>query len=113
MDLDMEARFKQAVKKISEIGEEYAKAKAESWRSQELKGSILSSIIKRMGDLPLSKSELLAKDSDDYKKYLSETSDAIYKELSLKAKYESWKCHFESLRSLSSLEKSTRNLDQH
>ena len=109
MDLDFEDKFRKIIAKIAESGEAYAEAKSQSWYQQELKGSILSSIIKKLGDLPLSKSELLAKDSDDYKAYLTETAKAIYTELSLRAEYEKWKSSFEALRSLSSLEKSTRN----
>lgn len=110
MDLDFEDKFRNCIKKISEIGEQYAEAKGQSWQAQELKGSILASLIKAQPDMPVSKAEITARASEDYRKFLSETAIAITKELKLKAQYEMWKASFEALRSLSSLEKATRNL---
>ena len=109
MDLDFEDKFRQCIKKISEIGELYAEAKGQSWQAQELKGSILASLIKAQPDLPISKAEIIARASEEYRKFLAETSTTITKELKLKAEYEKWKATFEALRSLSSLEKSTRS----
>ena len=112
MDLDFEDKFRQCIKKISEIGELYAEAKGQSWQAQELKGSILASIIKAQGEMPVSKAEIIAKSSDDYTAYVKETAQAITKELKLKADYEKWKSSFEALRSLSSLEKATRHITE-
>src|SRR3990167_448065 len=108
MNLDFEEKFRHIIKKIGELGELYAEAKGQSLEQQELKSSIVASLVKSYGEIPLSRSELLAKGSDEYKQYLKETADAIRKELSLKAQYEMWKASFEALRSLCSLEKSTQ-----
>jgi hypothetical protein len=108
MDLDFEDKFRQCIKKIAEVGELYAEAKGQSWQMQELKGSVLASLISKQGEMPLSKAEIIAKQSEDYKQHILETSLAITKELRLKSEYEKWKSSFEALRSLSSLEKSTR-----
>ena len=93
------------------MGESYAEAKGQSWQAQELKGSVLASIIKSLPvDMPVSKAEIEAKSREDYKQYIKETSEAITKELKLKSEYEKWKASFEALRSLSSLEKKTQEL---
>ena len=113
MDLDFEAKFRTIIMKISKVGEEYAEAKGQSWQAQELKGSVLASIIKAQPDMPTSKAEIIARASEEYKSYIAETASAITKELKLKAEYEKWKASFEALRSLSSLEKSSRNLEVH
>ena len=109
MDLDFENKFRTIIKKISEVGEQYAEAKGQSWQMQELKSSVLSKIISGVPDMAVSKAEITARASDEYKTYIQETAKAITKELKLKAEYEKWKSSFEALRSLSSLEKSTRN----
>ncbi len=90
---------------MQKIGEEYAEAKGQSWQMQELKSSVLASIIKGMGEVPVSKGEIAARASEEYKSYISETAKTITKELRLKAQYEAEKARFEALRSLSSLEK--------
>ena len=108
MNLDFEDKFRNCIKKIAEIGEQYAEAKGQSWQAQELKHTVLASIIKSIGDMPMSKAETLARATEDYKDYIRQTSEAITKELKLKAQYEMWKSSFEALRSLSSLEKSTQ-----
>lgn len=110
MNLDMEARFKAIIKKISDSGELYAEAKRRSWYSQEMKGVVLSKLIKAQGDIAVSKAEINAKASEDYEKFLEETSLAIEKEYQTKAEYEKNKSGFEALRSLSSLEKRTQEL---
>ena|SRR3990167_9387357 len=107
MNLDFEDKFRQAIKKIGEIGEQYAEAKGQSWQMQELKSSVLAKLIKAQGDVPVSKAEIHAKSSGDYETYIQETAKAITRELNLKAEYEKWKSSFEALRSLSSLEKAT------
>ena len=110
MNLDFEDKFRKCIKKISEVGELYAEAKGQSWQFQELKGSILASIIQKQGEMPVSKAEILAKASPDFIKYVEETAEAIKKELRLKSLYEKHKATFEALRSLSSLEKKTMDL---
>jgi len=109
MNLDFEDKFRNCIKKISEIGEQYAEAKGQSWQAQELKGSILAKLIKNYPDLPVSKAEHEAKSSEEYQSFIKETAEAIKKELRLKAQYEMWKSSFEALRSLSSLEKATQH----
>lgn len=109
MNSEFYADFKQCWEKIEEVGNEYALAKGESWQAQELRGSVLAKLIKGYPDLPLSKAEVEAKASEDYKKFIAETAKAITKELRLKASYESNKARFEAMRSLSSLEKVTQN----
>lgn len=111
IDLDFEEKFRNCIKKISEIGELYAEAKGQSWQMQELKNSVLASIILKAGsDVSVARSEVIAKGSEDFQSYVKQTSLAIQKELRLKAQYEMWKASFEALRSLSSLEKRTRVL---
>ena len=110
VDLDFESKFRHIIKKMSETGEAYAESKGQSWQMQELKNSVLSSIVSKQGDVPISRSEVVARASEDYKQYIQETAEAIKKELKLKSTYEMWKCSFEALRSLSSLEKKTRSL---
>lgn len=109
MNVDFESKFRNCIKKIAEIGERYAEAKGQSWQAQELKGSILASLINNQGsDGSVAGREAIARGSDDYKAYIRETAALITKELSLKAEYEKWKSSFEALRSLCSLEKSTQ-----
>lgn len=111
MDLDFHARFKNSIAEYEKTGEDYALAKAESWRAQELGGTMLA---RAMAELPtggsIEQRKIDAKNSQSYQAYLKETSDLIYKEHSLKVKMESAKMKFEGNRSLSSLEKSTRNI---
>ena len=90
------------------VGQEYALAKGQSWQMQEMKGSILASIMNGL-EGPVSQREITARSSDDYKKHIIETAQAITKELKLKSTYEKYKASFEAMRSLSSLEKSIIN----
>jgi len=113
MDIDFYHKFKDTVEEIEKVGNEYAIAKADSWKLQELKGSMLASIIKSLGEIPVSKAEIQAKTNPDYLRHIDETAEAIKKELQLKARYEMFKSKFEAYRSLSSLEKATRNLETH
>ena len=110
MDLDFKERFKDSYTKIKSLGELYAEAKGQSWQMQELKSSVLAKLIKAQGDVPVSKAEIHAKSSGDYEAYIRETAKAITRELHLKAQYEAEKARFEAYRSLSSLEKATRNI---
>lgn len=113
MNLDMLANFRECWEKIEEVGNEYAEAKGQSWQSQELKGSVLASIIKKSINLPFNKAENEAKSSPEYRTHIEETAKLIKKELRLKASYERWKAQFESMRSLSSLEKAQINSEGH
>lgn len=110
MNLDFESKFRHIIKKLDEVGTAYAEAKGQSWQMQELKSSFLASIIRPLGEMPVSKAEIIAKASDEYQKFIQETSSAIKKELKLKSDHEMWKASFEALRSLSSLEKRTQEL---
>ena len=94
---------------MEETGIAYSEAKGQSWQQQEMKSSVLASMMQQLPDMPISKAEMTAKASSAYVQHLEETAKAITKELRLKAEYEKWKSSFEALRSLSSLEKSTRN----
>lgn len=105
--LDFENQFNNIVKKIEESGNLYAEAKGKSWQMQELKSSVLASIIQSLGEMPVSKAEIIAKASQDYKQFIQQASESITKELRLKAEYEKWKSMFEATRSLCSLQKST------
>ena|SRR3990167_411607 len=113
MNIDMLASFRECWEKIEEVGNQYAEAKGQSWQSQELKGSVLASIIKKYPSLPVSKAEIEGRSSEDYQTYIKETAKAITKELKLKAQLEKWKAKFESMRSLSSLEKAQINSEGH
>jgi hypothetical protein len=110
MNLDFEDKFRTIIMKMEKAGNEYAEAKGQSWQMQELRTSVLSKIMQAQGDLPVSKSEIIAKASEDYQSYVKETAEAIKKELRFKCEYEKWKSSFEALRSLSSLEKRTQEL---
>lgn len=109
MNIEFYNDFKKCWEKIEEIGNQYAEARGQSYQAQELKGSILASIIKKYPSLPISKAEIEARASEDYKAFIGETAKAITKEYRLKASYESHKARFEAMRSLSSLEKVTQN----
>lgn len=110
MNIDFYHKFQNTIKKMEEVGIAYSEAKGQSWQKQELKGAVLSKIMQGLGEMSQSKAEITAKGTPDYASYLQDTSEAITKELKLKCEYEKWKCSFEALRSLSSLEKVTQNL---
>lgn len=105
MNLDFEDKFRKIIMKMEETGNAYAEAKGQSWQMQELRSSVLASLIAKCGEMAVSKAEIISKASEDYKQYVKETAVSITKELRLKAEYEKWKSSFEALRSLSSLEK--------
>jgi len=113
MNLDMLANFRECWEKIEEVGHEYAEVKGQSWQAQELKSSVLANIIKKYPNIAVSKAEHEARASEEYQDYIRETAKAIKKELRLKASYERWKAQFESMRSLSSLEKAQINSEGH
>ena len=58
---------------MEKAGNLYAEAKGQSWQMQELKGSILASLISKQGEIPVSKAEIIAKGSEDYKQYILES----------------------------------------
>ena len=110
MDLDFEARFRKVVLEIEKSGRDYADKKALSWQAQELKYAVMSQEMAFIqSDMGQGAKEVMAKSSDGYKKYVQETAEMIRQENIAKAVYEKWRCSFEALRSLSSLEKATRN----
>ena len=108
MNLDFEAKFRLAIKKIGEVGELYATARGQSYQLQEMKSAIVASLMQALPDMPISKAEMTAKASTSYMQHIDETAKAITKELKLKADYEKWKATFEALRSMCSLEKITQ-----
>lgn len=109
MDLDMHSRFKQAIDSIQKYGDLHATARAKSYYMQGMEKVILSRIQISFGDIPVSRAELRARASEEFEKHLKETSEAIENEHKLKNALEVAKARFEGNRSLSSLEKSTRN----
>lgn len=108
MNPQFNEEFNEAVQRIGQTGTEYADAKALSWQLQELKGVVLSQLMKAQGSIAISKAEMFAKASDDYKNCIKGISEAIREELTKKAYYEKSRAEFEKLRSLCSLEKSTQ-----
>jgi hypothetical protein len=109
MNLDFHDKFKDVIIKMEKAGNSYAEAKGQSWQAQELKYTVLSSIMNNMKDVAVTARESLAKGHPDYVAYVKETSELIKAELKFKCEYEKWKNSFEALRSLSSLEKYTQN----
>lgn len=103
--MGFEQEFDYVIQKMEEAGLAYADRKSKSWHSQQLTGSVLASIIKTFGEKPISRAEVEAKDSEDYRTHLRETAEAIHEELVAKAKYERYEKEFEKLRSVCSLEK--------
>ncbi len=109
MNLDWNDSFKTIILAIETTGNDYAEKKATSYYLQELRTSILSSIINKSDKKSVAKAEHEAKGSEDYRQHLKETAEAIERELKAKAKYEKAKAQFEAMRSLISLEKKTQN----
>ena len=95
---------------MEEVGNLYSEAKGQSWQLQELRGTFLSRIISKQGNIAVSKAEIIAKGSEEYEKYIIGTAEAMKKELKLKSQYESLKARFEAYRSLISKEKKTMGL---
>lgn len=113
MNLDFHQRFKDSIEEMRVAGEKYALAKADSYYRQEMSKVILSRIQSSLGEIAVSKAEVLAKAHPDYEKHLKETAEAIKLEHQLKNSLEVSKAKFEGNRSLSSLEKATMNLEGH
>jgi hypothetical protein len=111
MDLDFEDKFRKVIMEIEKSGKDYAEKKALSWQSQELKYAVMSQEMASLqSDMAMNVKELAAKSSPGYKQYVKETAEMIRQENIAKAIYEKWRASFEALRSLSSLEKATRNI---
>lgn len=111
MDLDLHERFEQILEKIEEAGRDYAEKKGQSYQAQELKSSVLAQEMKKLpSDWAINRKEAEARCSDGFLQYIRETAKAIKDEGVSKAIYERWKAEFEALRSLTSLEKSTRQI---
>lgn len=108
MDLQFREDFTRIINKMEESGNDYADKKSASWYLQENKGSVLAKEIKATGIETTSKAEISAKTSPTYTEYLKTVAEAIRQEYRAKAESEKWKASFEALRSLSSLEKATR-----
>lgn len=100
--------FNEAVKNIGLTGDAYAIAKSKSWLLQELKGSMLAQLMRETGSEKISRSEMIARSSTQYRDFLDGVSEAIKQELLAKGQYERSRAEFEKLRSLCSLEKSTQ-----
>lgn len=111
MDLDLHHAFEVACANIEESGKDYADKKARAWQSEELKHAVLAQIMKKLpSDWPMNRKEAEARCSEDFLKYLRETTADIKAEGVSKAVYERRRAEFEALRSLTSLEKSTRQI---
>lgn len=110
MDADFNQRFRSILDQLEQAGNDYAEAKAQSWQYQELKGTVLAKIMLKINEKTVSKTESLARASEEYETYIIETAKAIKKEHQAKVRYDKLDKEFEATRSLSSLEKSTRNV---
>lgn len=109
MDLDFQSSFRQIITKMEETGRDYAEKKGQAWQQEELKHSVLAQEMKKLpSDWAINRKESEARSSEGFLAYLKECGDAITAEGIAKAVHERWKAEFEALRSLSSLEKSTR-----
>ena len=96
--------FDKTILEHQRLGREYAKAKALSWKMQELCKSILAGISSQFEGSEASK-ERKARASAEYKEYIDGVSVAIEKEHEAKIDFDNADMRFESLRSLCSLDK--------
>lgn len=99
---DYEAAFREALKKIEDVGTQYAEAKAQSWQLQELKQVILSEELLKADGKTVGEREAQARVSQAFRSYLDGAKEAIHKEHKLKVLYEKAYATYEALRSLSS-----------
>jgi len=113
MDLDFFAKFEKVRAEKRKKGLEYATAKGLSWQMQKLEGIILARKTKELigQGMAVGRAEVEAKASAEYEAHVLGTAEAIREEHTKRAEYENLESHFEELRSLCSLEKSTRNLE--
>ena len=108
MNIDFFEKFRKIISEMEKAGKDYADKKALSWQSQELKYAVMSQEMASLpADMAQGAKETAAKSSEGYKQYVKETAEMIRQENIAKAILEKWKCSFEALRSLSSLEKAT------
>ena len=109
MNTDFRTDFDKVVAEKLVKGKEYAKAKSRSWQMQKLEGHILAVKQKEFiaSGMPVTRAEVEAKASPEYKTHIDGTSHAIEIEHTNKAEYDNLDSHFEELRSLCSLEKKT------
>ena len=98
-------KLAEAVLEIEKKGILYADARALSWHLQEMRKVVLSELMRNAQAKSMTEKEMIARCSQDYKLHLEGTREAIKNELVLKAQCERWKCAWESIRSLISLEK--------
>lgn len=112
MDLDIHARFQEILEKRQAAGLDYASKKSQSWILQEQKSTVLArkiqDILSGNEGLSFQRAENFAKASDEYLTHLKGTAQAIQEEHVAKAVYDRWDGEFEKERSLTSLEKATR-----
>lgn len=109
MEINFESRFRKTIDSLEKAGMDYAEKKGQAWQAQELKHAVLAQEMKKLpNDWAINRKEVEARSSEGFLAYLKETTALIKAEGVSKAVYEKWRAEFEALRSLISLEKSTR-----
>ncbi len=106
---DIERHMLTAVKKMSEVGKEYAKAKGESYQLQEMRKVVLARIMCEIEGSVASR-ETEARASERYEQHLEGTRQAIEEETRLRAEYQRYNAQYEAFRTLMSAEKSKMNI---
>ena len=104
MEIDFEAKLREAVLQLEKHGVEYAHAKALSWQMQEMRKVVKASEMQKITDGTMVERENMARVSSVYVEHIEGTASAIEKEHSAKARYERWFAQMECLRSLCSRE---------
>ncbi len=107
---DIEKHMLTAVKKISEVGKEYAKAKGLSYQMQEMRKVVLAREMSGVIATSVAQKEIEARASVRYEQHLEGVRQAIEEETRLRAEYERYKAQYEALRTLMSLEKAKANI---
>jgi hypothetical protein len=110
--IDFVESFTRTFADLEKFGEEYAAARALSWKLQEDRKSLLALLTLNAEGKTHSDRENKARTSDVYKTHIEGTVAAIHEELSLKTKYETAYAKYESYRSLCSLENARMKLTQ-
>jgi hypothetical protein len=100
--IDFEQRFRDCIKEMGTLGEEYARSKAQSWYLQEMRKVVLANLIKSTEGKTQAEKENLARTHEDYQVHLEGTREAIYQEQIAKEKLEKVRARYEALRSLAS-----------
>ena len=108
--MDFHSRFKDSIQEIKTKGDEYSLARSKSYYAQEMCKVILARIQTSFGDIAVGRAEVMARASTDYETHIKETAEKIRLEHQTKNDLEVAKAKFEGNRSLSSLEKTTRNI---